>query len=104
MKQLSSMGKPVVLVIISGRPRLLHGAADASNAVLGAFQPGPMGGLAIAEVMFGRFSPSGRMPFSYPKNAANLLQYHHKPSDKCTSASNPYNYVNCEVIFFVMMH
>jgi hypothetical protein len=57
----------VVVVLVEGRPRVLHGAADNADAVLHAFLPGPEGGVGIAEILFGRVNPSARMPLSYPK-------------------------------------
>jgi beta-glucosidase len=50
VKALASTGKVIVTVIVSGRPRLLHGIAEVSDAVLEAYRPGPMGGQVIAEV------------------------------------------------------
>eukprot|EP00602_Paraphysomonas_sp_CaronLab_P009302 CAMPEP_0185036734 /NCGR_PEP_ID=MMETSP1103-20130426/30106_1 /TAXON_ID=36769 /ORGANISM="Paraphysomonas bandaiensis, Strain Caron Lab Isolate" /LENGTH=881 /DNA_ID=CAMNT_0027574385 /DNA_START=71 /DNA_END=2716 /DNA_ORIENTATION=+ len=79
---------PVVLVLISGRPRLLNGIADISSAVLEAYLPGPYGGTAIADIISGNISPSGRLPFTYPKkHGAIPYPYHHKPSDQCESGS-----------------
>eukprot|EP00604_Paraphysomonas_vestita_P001495 CAMPEP_0174822222 /NCGR_PEP_ID=MMETSP1107-20130205/14408_1 /TAXON_ID=36770 /ORGANISM="Paraphysomonas vestita, Strain GFlagA" /LENGTH=839 /DNA_ID=CAMNT_0016040611 /DNA_START=23 /DNA_END=2542 /DNA_ORIENTATION=- len=81
----SSTTTPIVLVIISGRPRLLNGIASVSSAVLEAYLPGPMGGQAIAEVISGAVSPSGLIPFNYPKSSANIpYPYHHKVNSQCS--------------------
>ena len=57
---------PVILVIIEGRPRLLNNAPSLSAAVIDAYLPGPFAGQAMAEILFGVTSPSGRLPFTYP--------------------------------------
>ncbi len=76
----------IVLVIVSQRPRLLHDAVTASSAVINGFAPGPMGGQTIAEIIAGVTVPSGRMPYSYPRNAGDIpYAYHHKPGDQCLS-------------------
>ncbi|TFJ88175.1 hypothetical protein NSK_000527 [Nannochloropsis salina CCMP1776] len=69
---------PIVTVIFEGRPRLLGSIPALSTAVLHAYLPGPEGGLGVAEIMFGRVTPSGRIPFTYPKhqNGPSLLYYH----------------------------
>jgi beta-glucosidase len=91
--ELSSTNVPVVLVIISGRPRLLNGAVQASTAVLMAYQPGPMGGTAIVEVLLGKFSPSGRLPFTYPKHSGTFVVLYrcviHTRNQYCTHAQIP---------------
>jgi beta-glucosidase len=88
---LSAATSPIVLVIVSGRPRLLNGIADVSAAVIEAYLPGPMGGQAVAEVISGLTAPSGRLPFTYPKSNANIpYPYHHKVNSQCS-------YGNCEV-------
>jgi beta-glucosidase len=91
VKSLASATSPIVLVIVSGRPRLLNGIADVSAAVIEAYLPGPMGGQAVAEVISGLTAPSGRIPFSYPKSSANIpYPYHHKVNSWCS-------YGNCQV-------
>jgi beta-glucosidase len=88
----------VVTVIISGRPRLLNGCKEASDAVLDAYLPGPMGGQAVAEIIAGQVVPSGRLPFNYPKHHGAIpYPYHRKPSNKCTQEGNGFNYIPCEV-------
>ena len=65
---LQATGKPVIVVIIAGRPLGLGPAADA-NAVLMAYLPGTEGGTAVADVIFGRVNPSGHLPVSWPSDA-----------------------------------
>ena len=86
-------------IIISGRPRLLNGCKETSDAVLEAYLPGPMGGQAVAEIIQGIVVPSGRIPFSYPKYPGAVpYPYHHKPGNKCTNPDNGFEYITCEVI------
>lgn len=89
---------PIITVILSGRPRLLNGCAEASDAVLEGYLPGPMGGQAIAEIISGTVIPSGRLPFTYPKHSGNIpYPYNRKLNDMCTDPSNGFSYVECEV-------
>ncbi|UZR94892.1 glycoside hydrolase family 3 N-terminal domain-containing protein [Chondrinema litorale] len=79
---LSKTGKPVILVVVSGRPRRIHYLVPHVSAVLMAYLPGDEGGKAIAEILFGDANPCGKLPFTYPKYANNLLTYEHKTSDE----------------------
>ena len=73
-------GKPVILVLIQGRPRILAPVADV-DAILFAGYPGCMGGEAIASVLSGSVNPSGRLSFSYPASSGHFIPYYHKYSD-----------------------
>ena len=78
--------QPVVAVLVEGRPRLLRGALDGAAAVVWAGLPGPEGGAAIAELLEGQFSPSGRLPISYPAvntGAGYGGQYWHAVTEQC---------------------
>ena len=89
---------PIILLLLEGRPRLLEGVADLSNAVVMGYLPGPMGGQAIADIISGEVSPSGRLPFTYPKDPGSIpYPYHRKPSSMCTDPNNVYSNVECEV-------
>jgi beta-glucosidase len=63
VQSLAAYGKPVILVIVSGRPKLLHDAVSSSDAVINAYVPGPRGGLALAETLTGANVPAGRLPY-----------------------------------------
>jgi beta-glucosidase len=71
-------GKPVVLVLVEGRPRIVNGIADAAGAVLMAYNPSNEGGQAVADVLFGDFNPCGKLPFTYPRTPNGLLTYDRK--------------------------
>jgi beta-glucosidase len=71
-------GKPVVVVLLEGRPRIINSFADSAPAILMAFNPGNTGGQAISEVLFGDVNPSGHLPITYPRSPNALLTYDHK--------------------------
>lgn len=72
-------GTPVVLVLVEGRPRIITPLVDEAQAILMAYLPGPEGGRAIADVLFGDYNPSGKLPFTYPRYTNDLTNYDHKP-------------------------
>lgn len=67
-------GKPLVVVLVEGRTRLLRGLPDVADAVVHAMLPGPFGGEAVAGVLLGEVNPSGRLPVSYPKRSGAALR------------------------------
>jgi beta-glucosidase len=71
-------GTPVVLVLLEGRPRVIRRIADRVQAIVMAYWPGSEGAEALAEVLYGEVSPSGRLPFTYPAAPGDLTAYDHK--------------------------
>jgi beta-glucosidase len=77
-EQIIATGKPVVLVLVEGRPRLISRIADRVAGILLAYNPSDMGGVAVADVLFGDYNPNGKLPFTYPRSTNNYLTYDHK--------------------------
>lgn len=78
-KAICSLGKPVVLVLQGGRPFAIPEYYDQSAAVLSAWFPGQSGGQAIADVLFGKVSPGGRLPASVPRHVGQIpVNYNYK--------------------------
>lgn len=76
---LKATGKPIVLVLVEGRPRIINRIADSASAILMAYNPSNEGGTAVADVLFGDVNPSGKLPFTYPRTPNGLINYDHKP-------------------------
>jgi len=72
----------VVLVLATGRPRIITEYANKSTAVLQAYLPGNEGGTAIAKIIYGATNPSGKLPYTYPRFAGDVVHYDHKSTEK----------------------
>jgi beta-glucosidase len=81
--------KPVIVVLVEGRPRLINRFADNVQGILMAYLPGLEGGNAISDVIFGDFNPCGKLPITYPRYANSLLNYNYKYSE--VTKPNHYN-------------
>jgi beta-glucosidase len=78
VKMMQSTGKPVVLVLVENRPRIVRDIVDGCSAVVMAYQPGDFGGDALANILYGDVNPSGKLPFTYPKFQVGTSTYDHK--------------------------
>ena len=74
-RAMTATGKPVVLALFEGRPRIVRDIVDSARAVVLGYQTGPYGGEAMAAVLFGEVSPSGRLPFTYPRHVNDVEHY-----------------------------
>lgn len=81
VKKLAAIKKPIILVMVQGRPRIIREIEPLCDAVVMGFLPGNEGGRAIADVLFGKINPSGKLPYTWPKYTGNALVYNHKKSD-----------------------
>jgi beta-glucosidase len=77
----SRTGKPIILVLVEGRPRIITSIEKNMSAILMAYWPGSEGGPAIADVLFGDYNPSGRLPITYPRFTADIVPYDFKPTE-----------------------
>ena len=79
LEAIAATGKPVVAVVMAGRPLVIDKVAANSSAVIYAWHPGSLGGPAIADILFGDAVPSGKVPVSFPRASSQLpVYYSHK--------------------------
>ena len=96
IRAVASAGKPVILVVIAGRPLAIGDITPYADAVLYAFHFGSMGGEALAELLLGDISPSGKLPVTFPKSAGQIpFYYNHKNTGRPTV---PGSWVNIDDI------
>ena len=83
VKEISSTGTPVVVVLINGSAVTMSKWIDKAGAVVEAWYPGEEGGNAIADILFGDYNPGGRLPITFPKTVGQLpLYYNYKPTGR----------------------
>jgi beta-glucosidase len=76
LKTISGLGKPVVLVLINGRPLEISWAASNISAILEAWHPGTEGGNAVADILYGDATPGGKLPVTWPRTGAQIPMYY----------------------------
>ena len=91
--ELSKTGKPIILILNLGRPRLISDIEPLMSAVVNVYLPGNFGADALSDILSGRVNPSGKLPYSYPAYPNSLLPYYYKPSEVQNNAQGAYNYV-----------
>ncbi len=91
-KKIAATGKPVILVLNEGRPRIISKFEPLMQGVVMTYLPGNFGGDALASILFGDENPSGKLPFNYPKFPNSLVNYNHKPSESRSVVEGVYNY------------
>jgi beta-glucosidase len=72
-------GKPVILLTLGGRPRIITSIVEQVSGVILGFLPGMEGGEAIADILYGDYNPNGKLPISYPRNTNGIVPYDYKP-------------------------
>ncbi len=92
VKALAAQGKPLVLVLNEGRPRVIREIERLASAVVDIMLPGPYGADALALLLSGKENFSGRLPFTYPKYVNSLHTYDFKVSEQVGTMSGSYNY------------
>ena len=85
-------GKPVVLVLSEGRPRLISKFSAKIPAIVQSYLPGPQGADAVADVLAGKVNPSGKLPYTYPAFPNSLAVYCHKYADEQRNTDATYEY------------
>ena len=79
LRELRECGKPLVVVLVHGRPLSINWVAQHADAVVDAWYPGEQGGTAVAEVLFGDYNPGGKLAVSFPKHVGQLpVYYYHR--------------------------
>ncbi len=92
---LKATGKPLVLVLMNGRPLALVREDQQADALLETWFSGTEGGNAIADVLFGDYNPSGKLPMSFPRSVGQIpIYYNHLPSGRPYTPENPGKYTS----------
>lgn len=92
VKALAETGKPVILILNEGRPRLIKDIEPLAKAVVNVMLPGNYGGDALANLLAGDANFSGKMPYTYPKHINALATYDYKPCENIGQMGGNYNY------------
>ena len=91
-KALITTGKPVILVLNEGRGRIISSFVDDTAAVLHTYLPGTEGARALADILYGRVNPSGKLPYTYQKYSNAMTTYDHKVSESVGTMEGAYDY------------
>jgi beta-glucosidase len=91
IQQIAATGKPYVVVLMNGRPLTIPWLADHAPALLEAWYPGTEGGDAVADLLFGKVDPSGKLPISFPRNVGQIpISYNELPTGRPADPNNKY--------------
>jgi beta-glucosidase len=91
IQQIAATGKPYVVVLMNGRPLTIPWLADNAPALLEAWYPGTEGGDAVADLLFGKVNPSGKLPMSFPRNVGQVpISYNELPTGRPPDPGNKY--------------
>lgn len=92
VKALAATGKPIILILNEGRPRIINDLEPLADAVIDILLPGNYGGDALANILAGDVNPSGKMPYTYPRHEAALTTYDYRVSEEMDKMEGAYDY------------
>lgn len=92
VKALAETGKPIVLILNEGRPRIINDIEPLADAVIDILLPGNYGGDALANILAGDANPSGKLPYTYPRHQAALTTYDYRISEETDTMEGAYDY------------
>lgn len=92
VKALAATGKPIVLILNEGRPRLINDIEPLASGIINVLLPGNYGGDALANILSGDVNPSAKMPYTYPRNQAELTTYDYRVSEETDKMEGAYDY------------
>jgi len=92
VKALAATGKPVVLILNGGRPRIINDIEPLANAIINILLPGNYGADALANILAGDANPSAKMPYTYPRHQAELTTYDYRVSEETDKMEGAYDY------------
>ncbi|MDR0907759.1 MAG: glycoside hydrolase family 3 C-terminal domain-containing protein [Rikenellaceae bacterium] len=92
VKALAATGKPIVLILNGGRPRIIADIEPLASAVVNILLPGNYGGDALAGILAGEVNPSAKMPYTYPRYSAALTTYDYRVSEEADTMEGAYDY------------
>ncbi len=96
IQELAKTGKPLVLIVMAGRPLTIGEVSQSADAVIYAWHPGTMGGPALADILLGKANPSGKLPVTFPKVVGQIpMHYNHK---NCGRPVDPKDWVQMDKI------
>lgn len=92
VKALATTGKPIILILNEGRPRIVSEIEPLAKAVIQLYLPGNYGADALTDILYGEVNPSGKLPYTYPRYINSLTTYDHKPCEDTDTMEGAYNY------------
>ena len=92
VKALAATGKPIVLVLNEGRPRIIHDIEPVAKGIIHVLLPGNYGADALANILAGDANPSAKMPYTYPRHEAELTTYDYRVSEEMDKMEGAYDY------------
>lgn len=92
VKALATTGKPMILVLNEGRPRIIHDLEPLAQGIIHIMLPGNFGGNALANILSGEANPSAKMPYTYPRHEAALTTYDYRVSEEMDKMEGAYDY------------